>query len=312
MNQQIENILAQATTKTAKIKQLILLGLSRKEIAQLVTNGNYGFVQNVYAKMKADGELNAISLLNFQPMPFNKRFGIEFEAYNVTKEKLAHQMSLLGINVLVEGYNHTTRAHWKIVSDSSIQGSNAFEVVSPVLVGLDGLDQVKKVCQALKNCNAYINKSCGLHIHFDAQNMDLAHWKNVYKNYAGFENEIDELMPQSRRANNNQFCKSLKNIVNLQQKINNSSSLQAIAKVFSGSRYFKINPISYARHNTIEFRQHSGTIEFEKVENWILFLHNLVDYSKNNVATNFTFEGLKAFNQDEIINFYHNRKSELN
>lgn len=310
MNQQVQNILAQATTKTAKIKALILLGLSRTEIAALVTNGNYGFVQNVYAAMKANNELNVVSLLNFQPLPFNRRFGVEFEAYNVTKEKLAHKMSLLGINVLVEHYNHSTRNHWKIIDDSSLAGANSFEVVSPVLEGENGLEQVKKVCQALKECNAYVNKSCGMHIHFDAQNFDLTQWKNIYKNYAGFENEIDSIMPQSRRADNNRFCKSLKNIVNLQSKIDAATSLRQISNFF-GSRYFKINPESYARHNTIEFRQHSGTIEFEKVSNWIQFLHNLVDFSKANIATDFTFEGLKKFNQDEIITFYNNRKSEL-
>ena len=45
-------------TKTSKIQQLILLGLTRTQIAQLVTNGNNGFVQNVYAKMREQGLLN--------------------------------------------------------------------------------------------------------------------------------------------------------------------------------------------------------------------------------------------------------------
>lgn len=44
METQIQNILSQDTTKTSKIQQLILLGLTRKRIAELVTNGNYGFV----------------------------------------------------------------------------------------------------------------------------------------------------------------------------------------------------------------------------------------------------------------------------
>ena len=139
----------------------------------------------------------------------------------------------------------------------------------------------------------------------------MQQWKNIYLNYAGFENEIDEIMPQSRRANNNHFCKSLKNVVNLQSKIQAATSLDKIAQIFDHSRYFKINPESYSRHNTIEFRQHSGTIEFEKISNWILFLHNLVDYSKNNIATDYSFEGFKAFNQAEIISFYHNRKNDL-
>jgi hypothetical protein len=311
MNIEIQNILSQSSTKTAKIQALILFGLTRTEIAALVANGNYGFVQNVYTAMKRNGKLNTIALLNFTPKPFDKRFGIEIEAYNVNKSLLSKKLIESGINVFSENYNHNTCTYWKIVNDSSIDGSNGFELVSPVLEGLGGLEQVKIVCDVLRQCNAYINKSCGLHIHFDASNLTLKNWKNIYKNYGGFENEIDSLMPQSRRANSNKYCRSLKSIVNLDLKLEAAKSLAAIANIFNNTRYFKINPISYARHQTIEFRQHSGTIEFEKVQNWVTFLHNLVDYSADNLATDFTFDGFSKFNQQEITNYYHNRKQDL-
>ena len=55
MNEQVTNILNQSITKTAKIQQLLLLGLTRRQVADLVTNGNYGFVQNVYKKMLEAG-----------------------------------------------------------------------------------------------------------------------------------------------------------------------------------------------------------------------------------------------------------------
>lgn len=42
MNEQITNILNQSITKTSKIQQLLLLGLTRRQVADLVTNGNYG------------------------------------------------------------------------------------------------------------------------------------------------------------------------------------------------------------------------------------------------------------------------------
>lgn len=48
MNEQIRNFLAQDATKTRKIQQLLLLGMRRREIADLLTHGNYGFVH--YAK----------------------------------------------------------------------------------------------------------------------------------------------------------------------------------------------------------------------------------------------------------------------
>lgn len=306
-----QDILSQNWTKTRKIQELILIGLTRTQIAQLVTNGNYGFVQNVYAKMKAEGKLNQAAIENFNPSPFNKKFGIEIEAYNVEMHVLAHALQNAGIRCFVDGYNHHTKSYWKIISDSSISGVNAFELVSPVLEGEAGLEEVNKVCEVLKTLNAYINKSCGFHVHFDAQNFDLRQWKNIYKNYAGFENQIDELMPQSRRGNTNYYCRSLNSIRNLNAKIDLVSSLNQMPEVFNNSRYFKINPTSYSRHKTIEFRQHSGTIEYSKISNWLVFLHNLVDYSKNHLATDHSWDTLKSINQAEVITFYHNRKQEL-
>ena len=44
MDEQIRGILAQETTKTSKIQQLLLLGLTRRQVADLVTRGNYGWV----------------------------------------------------------------------------------------------------------------------------------------------------------------------------------------------------------------------------------------------------------------------------
>ena len=55
MNEQIRNILAQDGTKTSKIRKLLLLGLTHREIADLVTRGNRGFVWNVYKRMRDEG-----------------------------------------------------------------------------------------------------------------------------------------------------------------------------------------------------------------------------------------------------------------
>lgn len=300
-----EQILATNWTKTRKIQELLTLGFTRREVADLVTNGNYGFVQNVFAKMNL-GEVAS----RFQISTFNKKFGIEIEAYNVNKNDLITRLRTAGVLINSEMYNHETRGYWKIVSDASIMGAQSFELVSPILQGEAGLEEVEKVCQALKACNARINKSCGFHVHFDAQAINLNAWKNLYKNYAALETTIDSFMPISRRADNNTYCKSLK-VAGLADKLNWATSLTKIEEIFGGSRYFKINPTSHLRHNTVEFRQHSGTVEFEKISNWLRFLHNLVDYSKTKALSTAGFENLNDFNQPEIVSYLHNRQQEL-
>jgi hypothetical protein len=307
MQTRINEILNETGTKTAKIQKLILLGLSRTQIATLVTNGNYGFVQNVYAKMKAQGLITSAIQTSF-----NRRFGVEFEAYNVERQTLAEKLNHAGINCKVEGYGHDNRPHWKIVPDSSLDGYNTFELVSPILTGENGISELKTVCRVLNECGAKVNKSCGTHVHFDAETLTLQTWKNIFINYARLENTIDRFMPKSRRSDKNNFCKGFRNFPNFEQNIQNAMNINSIANRVIGGRYFKINPQSYARHKTIEFRQHNGTVDFEKISNWIYLLNNLLNRSAKGVIENTTLDGLADFNSQNIVNYFKTRTLKLN
>lgn len=298
-------------TKTEKIRQLLALGLTRRQVADL-TGGNYGFVQNVFARYwpeQVNSRLHAPAPAAFAFLPFSRRFGVEIEAYNVSQSTLVNALTNAGISVTAESYNHTTRNYWKVVTDASLNGTDTFELVSPVLEGQPGLEELQTVCRVLKQLNAYINRSCGLHIHFDAEQFGLTQTKNLLINYARYEAIIDSFMPNSRRATNNTYCKSLRG---QEAKIDAATSIQQIANS-AGTRYFKVNMQAYLRHKTIEFRQHSGTIEFEKIATWVLFLHNLTEFSRTKRVepAGATFESLRVFQQAEIITYLNNRISEL-
>lgn len=305
----MESILNGNGTKTGKIIALLELGLTRKQIADLGVLGKYGAIQNVYAKWQAGRSGNTPTRLVFMPSAFNKKFGIEIEAHGCDKGIVARELRNAGINCHYEGYNHDTRSHWKVVTDGSLSGDNTFELVSPILEGENGLQQVRTVSEVLVRLRVKINRTCGLHVHFDAATMNLPTWKNLLKNYASLESVIDLMMPTSRRGNENKYCKSMK-IANLNTKLNQSTTINQVVSIFP-NRYQKVNTQAYTRHKTVEFRQHSGTIEAEKMINWIVFLHNLVDYSAANTIENGTFETLKNFNQEQITNFYHNRINDL-
>lgn len=185
MEARIQSILSeQGVTKTAKIQKLILLGLTRTQIAALVTNGNYGFVQNVYARMKRDGQLSGWTQQNHDDF-MNRKFGVEFEAYNVDRATLSRALNAAGVRCEAQSYNHTTSACWKIVYDSSLSGNNTFELVSPILNGEDGINELKTVCRVLNECGAKVNKSCGTHVHIDAADFTLEHWKPSTSTTAG-------------------------------------------------------------------------------------------------------------------------------
>lgn len=254
------------------MRRLFDEGKTRKEVALLLGVG-YGFVQNVYAKYFSNRPLSVEG-----GFVFSRSFGIELEIVHRKQRQLRDAIRSRGIPCEIEGYNHSTRRYWKIVSDASVNGG--YELVSPVLKGQSGLDEVKAVCEALSEVGALINKSCGFHAHFGTDDFkeSISVWRNLYTNYATLEENIDAFMPPSRRRNT--YCASLK-VRGWREKMENARTLVELEKAITNrSRYFKLNSQSYWRHGTVEFRQHSGTIEFDKIRNWLMFCARFIELSK--------------------------------
>lgn len=196
MNEQIRNILAQDGTKTSKIRKLLLLGLTHREIADLVTRGNRGFVWNVYKRMRDEGLIVSAGTPTATTTPeldysFRRKFGVEIEAYNCTCQRLVRELTEAGIEVASERYNHDLRPHWKLVTDSSLNGNDTFELVSPILEGEGGLEKLERVCWVLDSCNVKINGSCGLHVHMNAEDFNITTWRNLLLSYKHAEAEIE-------------------------------------------------------------------------------------------------------------------------
>lgn len=222
----------------------------------------------------------AAAILSEIDYTFNRRFGIEIEAYNCDKHHLACELREAGINVVVEGYNHDTRDHWKLVTDASLSGNNTFELVSPILQGEAGLQELQKVCWVLEYCNVKVNNSCGLHIHMDAADFTIETWRNLAITYRRLEPVIDGFMPSNRR--NNIYCKTLSNIS--ESRIREAQNITQLRSVFGNARYHKLNLEAYARHRTVEFRQHGGTTNFTKMENWIRFAANMITFAQQGMV----------------------------
>lgn len=211
----------------------------------------------------------------------SRTFGIEIEAYGVPMTQLAQALTAAGVPCAVQGYNHTTCATWKLVPDGSIQGAESFELVSPPLRGQAGLAQLAIVCRVLGEQGAQVNKSCGLHVHHDANDLTLVQWKNFVKYYVKYEQALDSLMPASRRAGANSYCKSIRgafaSVRAAFTAIDRATTLQELARlVFRYDRYYKVNMMAFWRHGTVEVRHHSGTVEYEKIAAWVSLTQGLL------------------------------------
>lgn len=209
----------------------------------------------------------------------NRKFGIELEIIGIDRQTALRALRAVGINVRDETYNHITSSHWKLVSDASVR--DGFEVVSPVLLGEAGIEQAMTVATALEDAGASVNRSCGFHVHFDARNLSAGDIKTIVKRYAAHESEIDAVMPPSRRGNANTYCAPLSSFLN--DRFESASTIEDMIRA-QGNRYFKVNLQSFQRHGTIEFRQHSGTVNAAKIANWVRFLGEFIDECKRMAA----------------------------
>lgn len=204
------------------------------------------------------------------------RFGIEIEATGMQPTEVARLLNENGVTCSEPGYTHRVMDCWKAITDGSVSGG--FELVSPPLEYNDAnLALVKRVVCLLNDAGCDVDRRCGLHVHFDVNSLEPQHVANIYNRYKKFEIQIDRLMPQSRRENNNTYCKSLQ----YRPEMSPRQSLQeTINTACDGSRYYKVNLCSYVKYGTIEFRQHSGSVNSAKVCNWIKFLAQFIEASR--------------------------------
>lgn len=286
LNESINEVMNAKVSDRTKKRSLVKLGLRQHEI------------EFIFAQVKVQ------SAFDFSRITF----GVEIECYNVMRSELIENASRKGLHVRSEDYNHTDNKHYyKIVRDGSLTGENSQEVVSPILRGDKGLSSLETLCKALAEIDARVNVSCGLHVHIGAAAMSDEHYCRLVRNYQALEPVIDSFMPNSRRANNSRWCHSLRGI-----DFSACTTKQEIAAAMNYDRYYKVNAQAYSRHQTIEFRQHSGTTDYTKIANWVLFLAKLVEYSqKNEISACAAIEEI-PFLSDEQKQYFTNRRAALN
>ncbi|MFT4413201.1 amidoligase family protein [Fredinandcohnia humi] len=245
--------------------------------------------------------MNTLNQFDFNT---NRSFGVEIEFFGVHYSTVIDALTRKGINVKHESYNHTTRRHWKLVFDASVTNTGTgnyrggHEIVSPVLRGKEGLNELKIVLDTLDEIGASVDRTCGLHVHHDVNDFELENFKNIYYLYYKFEKFFDAVVAPSRRGNNNTYCQGIRKAQ--VEALKNACSLNDINSIFS-SRYCKLNFQSFFRQGTIEFRQHGGTINSEKVLNWIIFTQAIVERGK--------LETIRvSHDREEVTNDKHERR----
>ena len=209
-------------------------------------------------------------------------FGVEIEC-NVFRANMLAAARRNNVTVQYEGYNHNDNDHYyKFVTDASVTGSSPIECVSPILKdNTEGHDSLLAACKALNEAGASVNSSCGLHVHVGVEEYTDTEYINIFKNYQKLELLIDSFMAPSRRGE----CSWAHSI----RRFNYGFGVHTKEDVryMMGGRYYKVNPESYRRHKTVEFRQHQGSVNYDKISMWVNFCLKLVSWSKENVLEDY-------------------------
>lgn len=116
---------------------------------------------------------------------------------------------------------------------------------------------LRSICKELNKLGTKINKTCGLHVHFDCRHFSTGQTQTIGKRVAGVVPALKMILPKSRQSN--RFCE------------------QTINGFESGPRYSFVNLQAYSKHKTIEIRGHSGTTDPEKIINWIKILKTIME-----------------------------------
>lgn len=213
-----------------------------------------------------------------------RRWGVEIEFFGCTPQAVCDALLRHGINCREEGYNHTVRTYWKLTTDGSVNYAGTgrswagLELVSPPLQGEDGLDQLQRVCTALAEAGAQVDKTCGTHIHHEARGLTVRAAANLIRNYSEARPIIDRVLAPSRRLDANQgrsFCASYE--AHTLRHVDNATMIGDIAD-YAG-RYRDVNFCAWGRQGTVEFRQHQGTVDYMKIASWAALTRSMLDQS---------------------------------
>ena len=231
----------------------------------------------------------------------DRGFGVEIEFLrptNVSQQEIAETLTEGGVETIVESYNHQTRPYWKIVTDSSVwtgessyEGNN--EIVSPILYGTEGLNQLNLILIGLNELGCKVNKTCGIHIHHDVtdvvseESTGTKFLTNLVKFVAKFEHIIYKLVSPSRLDNRNYsipvrktfFSHGLKYFLTEMKRDCKNRYYGSTTRYPVVQRYRAcgLNLRNVWTRGAVEFRYHNGSLNFDKISTWIILTQAIIN-----------------------------------
>jgi len=184
---------------------------------------------------------------------------------------------------------------WRVEFDCSA----GWEIISPPLIGITGLRELLKVCQALEgllNGHEYfnINYRCGFHLTLATRLDTEDHLRELIGRVCRLEPGLFTLVAPSRlwkfdpaqgeclKSVYNQYCSPLSAPVNREkvEAMMNNPYDPYLEDIYDNQlfRYFSVNITkSKGSPHLVEIRLHNGTVDANKIIPWISLWMNIIN-----------------------------------
>ncbi len=195
---------------------------------------------------------------------------------------------------------------WNETYDGSIEG-NGRELIASPSNGNILWSRVKLLERWAIDNDVYVNRSCGMHIHFDATDTTWQDLRAIALVTLKIEQHLFDMLPPSRQ--NSRWCKRIS--MNAYSLMNCSSSEEftelwydesGISRdKYNDSRYHGLNLHARYYLGTIEFRYHSGTLNADKIINWIKICNSIVSTGIKLSRDKNWFKGIDFYNDTSKV-----------
>lgn len=202
-------------------------------------------------------------------------FGVEIECNAVgSMEDTRDVIRAVGSLAEADAYRHAARnapGTWLVKRDGSL-GREGREVVSPILRGPEGLAELHRVVSALQRAGHTADRSCGIHVHVGIAPFSPRECAAIATRYARHGRAIASTLAPSRSSN--RYC-AMPDAGHTQRAFESLPESIALASVGYamglGSKYHTVNLATLTR-GAVEFRQHQGSVNPDRIASWVRFL----------------------------------------
>lgn len=186
-----------------------------------------------------------------------------------------------------------------VVEDGSLSGSG-FEINTAPASGDRFLEQIHQLGKALKDGEAKITRSCGLHVHIDARDFTFKNIQSLIYLYAHVEDALYAMQPEARRSSSyakrcgKGYVEALARGTDPESELDyhlygtkDKESLSYEKKdKYGRARYSALNLHSWFYRGTVECRLHSGSANARKIASWGVLWALILDAAKAGYVVN--------------------------